>query len=327
MDDPVVFGYHLSSSGTAWEDYHFSALTHVGLHSATIDPTSGDIIDDRAWNAPGLGARARNASVKVVLSCSNSGAAANTTLLAQPWRRRTLIENLVDAVRRDQAAGINLDFEQVPPSQRGNLARFANELNEALRADVPLAEISFVVPGVDPSRSYDIRALAAASDYVILKAYDYHWNGSKNAGPVAPLNGDPGVAFSVEAALGAGVPPEKLVLGIPYFGYEWPVESDQPKAACIGPGTMLPYHSARSAALQWIREFDPTSASPYFRYRQGDRWHQVWFDDAESLAAKCDFVRKQGLAGVAVWALSYDGHGELWDTLREAFTAAQAAVR
>jgi spore germination protein YaaH len=57
-------------------------------------------------------------------------------------------------VKKRNAAGVNIDFEQVSATQRANLAKFAADLAAAFRADLPGAEVSFAIPSIDWSKSY-----------------------------------------------------------------------------------------------------------------------------------------------------------------------------
>jgi spore germination protein YaaH len=327
MGSRIVFGYHPYWASAAWRDYRYDVLTHVAHFSAEVDPASGEIVEDRGWSSTGLVPKAQSAGVKVILACSNIGAAANTTLLAQRARCATLIEHLGAMVRARGASGVNIDFEQVSAAQRGNLARFASDLAQGFRAQLPGAEISFSIPAIDWSKSYDVQALSAVCDYLILMGYDYSWKGSKNAGAVAPLEGPASLAKSVETYLAAGVPAGKLVVAVPYYGYDWPVQSNVPQADCIGPGSAVVYHAAKAAAAAHGRQFDAASASPYYSYRSGDSWRQAWYEDAESLAAKYALINNRNLGGAGIWALSYDGEcPELWDALRAAFAVPRPAT-
>lgn len=66
---------------------------------------------------------------------------------------------------------------------------------------------------------------------------------------------------------------------------------------------------------QWSESF----SVPWIAYRPS-AWRQCWYDDAQSLALKYDFVLDRGLAGVGMWALGYDGAlPELWTELERAF--------
>lgn len=315
-----VFGYHPYWAPAGYETYDYTLLTHVAYFSAEADPATGKIATAHDWNTTGLIAAGRAGGVKPILTSTNIGAAENAALLGDPAKCATLIQALANLAAERDAAGINIDFEQVPAAQRAAFSAFLTDLRRGTRARIPEAEISAVLPAIDWQKAYDPIALAAACDYLIVMGYDYHWRSSQNAGPVAPLEGALSVFESVQKWLQTGVPAEKLLLGVPYYGYDWPVHNNTPRSATNGAGDTVAYTIAKAAAIEHGRNWDAASSSPWYAYSTSSGWRQVWYEDAESLAAKYNFVNAAGLGGVGLWALSYDGpHRELWDALRTAF--------
>ncbi len=113
---------------------------------------------------------------------------------------------------------------------------------------------------------------------------------------VAPINN---VRRVVEYAV-SEIPPEKIMLGIPNYGYDWilPFESGITRATAIGNEYALEIAQRNNAAI----EFDETAQSPYFYYRdrQGLE-HVVWFEDVRSIAAKFNLIREFNLRGGGYW--------------------------
>src|SRR5690606_20894095 len=150
------------------------------------------------------------------------------------------------------------------------------------------------------------------------------WSNGPTAGPVSPLAGWEGVNWEAILAryLALGVPRDKIVLTVPFYGYEWPTASDRPGAPTRGLATTITYAPVSADYLPLIRvnareqvrrhgaRRDPVSRSPYYVYRGTDGWYQGWYEDAESLQAKYAFIRRERLAGIAIFLLGYDG-GEL----------------
>ena len=101
------------------------------------------------------------------------------TIADEPHRQK-LINALTTFVQDNKFAGICVDFEEPPASAQGNLLTFMQELHTTFAAKGLL--VVQAVPFDDPDWNY--KAYAAASDYLILMAYDQHWTGS-DAGPVA----------------------------------------------------------------------------------------------------------------------------------------------
>ena len=83
----------------------------------------------------------------------------------------------------------NIDFEAFPSSQKSNLVIFTKDLRKSLRAKITNAQVTLATPAVDWSNAWDFNELANVSDGLFIMGYDYHWPGSSNTGPVAPLKG------------------------------------------------------------------------------------------------------------------------------------------
>jgi GH18 family chitinase len=158
----------------------------------------------------------------------------------------------------------------------------------------------------------------------MVMAYDYHWSGSAFTGPVAPLDGwgTYDVPWTVQDYQTWGALPGQLLLGVPYYGYLWETVSGIPGAQTTLSGMARTYAQAKVQAEIHGSLWDAPSSTPWSRW-QDPEWKQLWYDDAASLSAKYDLVLDEGLAGVGIWALGYDGaNGELWMALAESFSSA-----
>jgi spore germination protein YaaH len=316
-----VFGYYPYWSGANDHlGYDFGALTTIGYFSMEAD-TTGSYASLHAWKTTPLIGYAHARGVKVVLVVTGFGYNQNDAILSDPVKRERLIATIVDAVKSAGGDGVNIDFESVRSSQRGNLVQFMRDLASAMRSAIPGAEVSMATPAVDWSNAFDLGALSGICDYLILMGYDYYWSGSGTAGPVAPLGGESyNVTRSVTTYLSAGVEPEKLLLGVPWYGLDWPVADTSRKAKASGTGKAVVYRNAEPAAEAAGKIFDAPTASAWYRYSIDTIMHQVWFDDSMSLALKYDLVRSRGLGGIGIWALGYEGgRGEIWRGIEQAF--------
>lgn len=114
---------------------------------------------------------------------------------------------------------------------------------------------------------------------------------------VAPINQ---VRRVVEYAL-TEIPAEKIDLGIPNYGYDWPLPYERGVTKAVTLGNV---QAVRLAVEQGaVIEFDPTAQSPYFRYTAGGVEHEVWFEDVRSMQAKFDLIREFGLRGCGYWQI------------------------
>lgn len=114
---------------------------------------------------------------------------------------------------------------------------------------------------------------------------------------VAPLNK---VRQVVEYAV-TEISVDKINLGIPNYGYDWPLPfvSGETKATTIGNVQAIQIAIERGAVI----EFDPVAQSPYFTYIEDRVEHVVWFEDVRSIQGKFNLVKEFNLRGVGYWQL------------------------
>ena len=213
-----------------------------------------------------------------------------------------LIGNIIDTLTAKGYRGLDVDFEYVFPEDAGPYASFIRTLSQTLNplgypVTVALApKTSADQPGL-LYEAHNYAALGAAANEVLLMTYEWGYT----YGPpmaVAPL---PNVRAVVEYAL-TEIPAEKILLGMPNYGYDWPLPFVQGQTRA----TSISNRYAIQLALQNNAEilFDERAQSPWFRYRDaGGIEHEVWFEDARSIRAKLALVPEYGLRGVGYWNL------------------------
>lgn len=98
------------------------------------------------------------------------------------------------------------------------------------------------------------------------------------------------------------IPPEKIFMGIPNYGYDWtlPYVRGESRARLIGNVEAVDIAGSYGAEIQ----FDQLAMSPYFNYTdENGREHIVWFEDARSIEAKLSLVPAYGFRGAGYWNL------------------------
>ncbi len=114
---------------------------------------------------------------------------------------------------------------------------------------------------------------------------------------VAPLNQ---VRRVVEYAL-TQIPAEKIDLGIPNYGYDWPLPYERGVTRAVTVNNVQAVQIAVEHGAE-IR-FDPVAQSPYFNYTENGVEHEVWFEDVRSLQAKFDLIEIYHLRGCGYWQI------------------------
>lgn len=197
--------------------------------------------------------------------------------------------------------GVDIDFDNVLPADRGRFADFVGRVRERL-GDRDCRVSVAVAPKTSDSQKgltvegTDYALLGERADRVFLKTYEWGYvYGPPMA--VAPLDK---VRKVVEYAV-TKIPAEKLLLGIPNYGYDWtlPYERGITRARMVG-SREAEEIAAESGAV--IRYAD-IAQSPWFTYIKGGAEHAVWFEDTRSITAKWELAREFGLAGIRYWNL------------------------
>jgi chitinase len=258
--------------------------------------------------------------------------------------RRRFIDSVVEFVDRYKLDGLDIDWEY--PGMIGDNNRFRPEdkrnytlVIQELRARFNVEQRKLGRPlllSVAAGSSTDFIAHTELGrvqrylDSVNLMAYDYYEPDSdKITGNHAPLYTDPADPKrassdqSVKEFERAGVPPRKIVLGVPFYGHVW---GNVPPAdhGLFQPGTQVPnafanYGNIVSNMLNqgFTRYWDAAASVPYLYSEQKREF--VSYEDTESLALKCAYIRRKGLGGVMFWEYNGDPTGALLNTINTAF--------
>ena len=239
-----------------------------------------------------------------------------------------LVNNIARKVQDLGADGVSIDFEDVRDtnslihsSNTGLMQNFMMTLHDTLKKINRDYHISFCVLG-NVEKVYQNSALSKYTDAVFLMGYEYHWSTSPETGAISPYN-DPNqldVDDSVDT-LKKYYPPDKIILGLPFYGYDWLCSSGEPAARTEGEGAIVYMNSAIAKANIHGRLWDSDTHTPWYKYQSQSVWHQCWYDDEESLGLKFDYLISAQLAGPGFWALGYEGpDAAIWNVIKQKFS-------
>ncbi len=233
-------------------------------------------------------------------------------VLTDPDRRRELVTNIFNLLNSRGFDGVTIDIENIYPGDRGLFIQFLAELSAQLKPSG--YTLITCVPAKTSDKhnggwgdNFNYHEVGKYSDIVAIMAYDEHGSFSKSGGPIASIGWVERVA---EYAL-TKLPPEKILLGIPGYGFDWNVDQ--------GSSRYLSYELAMQTAHRFEKSvtWDSENKVPYFNYldNNGHR-HKVYFENAASTAAKLDVVKKYNLQGIAIWRLGMEDPGS-WPVIAE----------
>ncbi|MCF6366773.1 MAG: glycosyl hydrolase family 18 protein [Bacteroidales bacterium] len=323
--EKIVFGWHPYWSNGLETNYQWNLLSDLSYFSYEIDYLTGDPVTTNNWETATVidDAQTNGVRVNLCITLFDNHQAFFENATAQ----QNLIDNLLTLVQNRNANGINVDFELVPGSQAVNFNNFLVNLATQFHTENPDYQISIALHAVDWNDIYDIPLLKDYIDLFIIMAYDYYWPGSSLAGPSGQLymmnTFNRTISRSIIDYLYAGVPREKLVCGLPYYGYEWQTTSDNVPTSTTNSGTARTIKTIKNNSNGYYsdKQLDANSMCAYYNYYTGGTWHQAWVDDENSLKYKYDVVKQQDIAGIGIWALGYDdGYSEMWNLIQNYFS-------
>jgi chitinase len=295
--------------------------------------------DDDQNLATLISLKQQNPSLRVLASVGGwewSGAFSDMALSKES--RRVFIESVMRYIELHQIDGLDIDWEY--PGQKGstthfrsedkgNFTRLVRELRRRMnREQRHLQRPLLLTIAAGASSSYlahtEMRTVQRYLTSINLMTYDYYV-AEGTTGNHAPLFTDPGDPKQISAERSirefeqAGVPADKIVLGVPFYGRQWGEVADV-QHGLFQPGKPLPrgyapYSVIASTLLSngFERYWDQASSVPYL-YNAAQRIF-VTYEDPESLAIKSLFVVDHHLAGVMFWDYAGDPSGELLDVL------------
>lgn len=238
----------------------------------------------------------------------------NTTqVLNVTSSRDTLVNNLISQAVKYDLDGINIDFEALEGEAGVGYLQFIREMSLKCEAnDIVLSVDNYSPAAYNEFYSMDEQSVFA--DYIVLMAYDEHYNGSEE-GSVASLNF---VTKSVENTL-EEVPADQLILGIPFYTRLWKLTPDETgesetgytiSSEALGMSEAESRVAANGATFEWLED----CGQYYAQYEYDGSTYKVWIEDQNSLEKKLEVMRSNALAGASFWKLGYEKN-TVWDTI------------
>ncbi|MCF6095414.1 glycosyl hydrolase family 18 protein [Thermovorax subterraneus] len=293
------------------------ALKALEIHAYEIDflipfwygiTEKGMLVDQSQFEALLIARRSKLPILPIVHNFSDPQMAGLIhEVLTTPNIRENLIFSIENLLITQNYAGINIDFEFVPPEDRSYVNTFMEELYRRLS---PRFRVTISVPAQledNPrhpfSGAFDYRILSRFADQLYILAYDEHFS---TPGPVASI----GFVKKVLEYATTKIPPHKIKLGMAVYGYDWVETGGMPRT--------LSYQSAVNLARQYGATilYDEDAQESTFTYTADGVRHIVWFEDSRSFSVKLDLAIRYNLGGIGVWRLGLEDPG-VWGVIQK----------
>jgi chitinase len=345
---PLVVGY-VFPDGAAIQPGSVAAgkLTRINYAFANIQ--GGRMVAGSPADAQNLAMlialKKENPSLTVLASVGGwtwSGGFSDMALTGQS--RNLFIQSAVEFIEQHQLDGLDVDWEypgmagltnHFRPRDKQNYTLLLSELRTRLdQEEKRLHRRLFLTIAVGGENDFiehtEMGEVQKYVDTVNLMAYDYYEaSNDKITGNHASLFTDPADPKKISAAQSiqnyehAGVPAEKIVLGVPFYGHAWGQVPDR-NHGLFQPGKSVPdlypaFGVISDSMLNkgFTRYWDSSASAPYL-YSPAKQIF-VSYEDPESLALKCKYVLSHKLGGVMFWDYASDPTGKLLDTVDQQF--------
>ncbi len=346
-----VFGFAPYWTLSQLDNIDFNILTTFAYFGIDVDENGNlDTLGNgyqsfKSQQATNLFRKAHAAGTRVVVTLTQMDENTILALMDNPNGQVNAINQIVDLVDKRGIDGVNIDFEygqDAGPVYRNKFSAFISNLTSAMHKRITSSKVTVSVyaSAVKNPKIYDIPSLSRISDGIFMMAYDFATVGSDNAIPTDPLYGYKQGKYWYDISTAVNdfltqMPASKLILGLPWYGYDYPVYSPQVNA------TTLPYWAYGGDAKTDTYAVTSDQITPTVvgdnNFRTGwdsygevgykayldqstGTWRMVFIDDVKSMGLKYDFAKRNSLAGVGIWAMGFDnGTTDFWNLLNQKF--------
>jgi len=325
----------------------FKTLDQLIYFNLMVD-INGDIIkygdEGGGWftyDSPALDSwleKAKKEKKKTLLCIASFDAEVMFQISADEEKQDKVIKIIIDGIKEKGFDGVDIDFEYFEQYNHEGFGKNFNNFIARLRKELDqldpdlILSVDIYPKAIIEDEPYELKEMNQIIDQLIIMAYDFTQSGSDNSGPVSPIRTDHkldqeirdnySIIQTLEAAKGK-IDKEKLILGIPLYGYKWRTYDEKHRSATYpGIGDMAPYGGMKELieekdlTINW----DPLAQSPWVVYKDNWGYSQIYFENLESLKIKFNLAKKKKLGGIAFWALGYEGEEkDFWDYLNKSF--------
>jgi chitinase len=329
---------------------HPEKFTHINFAFARITPAGRAAVADGEASLVRLVAlKKTNPRLKVIVSIGGWMADGFSDAALTDASRALFADSTVELLRRFSADGIDIDWEYPGQGVAGIKYRAEDRQNftlllQVLRDKLDAASAAqgrtgggrYTLTIASADREYfdhtEMDKLHVYLDWINVMSYDFfnsltpttgHHAGLYGAAPALPT--DRNADASVKQHLAAGIPSDKIVLGVAFYGRGFtgvkPVDHGlrQPYERFEGAHDYSELAAKFIGRQGFIRYWDDRAKAPYL-WNSASRTF-ITYDDPQSITIKAQYVKEHHLGGMMFWELSEDRSDELLDVIARSMHA------
>ncbi|MFC1633003.1 glycosyl hydrolase family 18 protein [Patescibacteria group bacterium] len=243
-------------------------------------------------------AHAKN--IKVIPSITNNYSQSKAqTLLNSTDNRQRAISAIIGEVTKYNYDGIDMDFENVRPQDKEVYSSFIEELARELHSRKKSLHVT-VQPKINENYSWsgpggmDYARLGKAADRIRIMTYDFS-RLNTTPGPIAPLSWMHSVIQYAKSQIAS----HKILIGIPFYGYDWGLGSADNKSSGLVWDGVLNTKRQYSVTEHW----DAKSGEPWYEYQGSAGKNIAYYQDHRSVDLKVELAYNERVGGISIWRL------------------------
>jgi peptidoglycan-N-acetylglucosamine deacetylase len=286
-------------------ELHAGQITHVCPEWMTVINGMGDLQIDADARLPKLAA-SKGIAIMPLLS----------NLVGDTWqpeaienlahgpqiRQERFISNVLSVLRKAKAAGVVVDWEQIDPAYKQDIAGFIDKFADALHYDDK--ELWLCIQPGQELDYIDFENLSDNVDRFVAMLFDE----TSDVDPPGPLGSRSWFEGWLHVLL-EDSDTKQWIIALGSYGYDWTI--GEKKAELITfPEAMTRANNAKVESA----EIKTPSYNPYFYFEDGDKEHAVWFLDVVTFLNELREVRDQKAGGFALYRLGSEDPA-IWDAL------------
>lgn len=292
--------------------FSLTGLSTLAYFSIDVNPNGTLDESGPGWNGfqsqdlTNLISRAHAAGERVVLAVTDFDQGSLDALTSSPTAPGMLSSALIPLLDAKSLDGVNFDFEGEGSGDQAGLTNLISTVAAALRAADPHWQITmdtYASSAGDAGGFYNIPALAPAVDAFFVMDYELNLQGTPSA--ASPLTSGQFSSLTTLKQYTSTVPASKVILGVPFFGIDWPTNNGTMAATATGGANDV---ADSQAAANGPEYWDPVTDTAWTSYQVGNQWHESYYEGLNGLYQISQMTAYFGARGVGIWALGMENN-------------------
>jgi spore germination protein YaaH len=292
--------------------FNITGLSTLAYFSIDVNPNGTLDESGSGWNGfqsqdlTNLISRAHAAGERVVLTVTDFDQSSLDALTSSPSAAGTLSAALIPLLDAKSLDGVNFDFEGNGSSDQAGLTNLITSVAAALRGADPHWQITmdtYASSAGDSGGFYNMPALAPAVDAFFVMDYELNLQGSPSA--ASPLTSGQFSSLTTLQQYTSAVPASKVILGVPFFGIDWPTNNGTMAANAAGGANDIPDSQAATNGPEY---WDPVTDTAWTSYQVGSQWHESYYEGLNGLFDVAQLAAHYNARGVGIWALGMENN-------------------